>query len=176
MARPFLPVIKTITLDDGTQLDPADELRISTGLDVEYVEEDGRTWIRLSATATPTNLIVPQAAVLAAGPATMRFIIAAAPLVPVPISRIQFIPHDGTAQSDIAYARFSVAEYDEAGAFTLYVFDPYYGTNVQDFNSMQTNIYFVLTGYTLPIGSTVVVEWSKIGGGADVLGGTWILT
>ncbi len=174
MARPFLPVIKTITLDDGTQLDPADELRISTGLEAEAVEEDGRTWIRLSAEST--SFLVPQGDVLAAGPATRRFVLAAAPRVAIPISLIQFIPHGTTLQSDTVYARFTVEEYDASGAHTRYILDPYYGTNVQDFNSMQTSIYFTLNDYTLPLGSTVVVEWSKIGGGTDVLGGTWILT
>lgn len=174
MGRPFLPVIKTITLDDGTQLDPSDELRISTGLAAEYVEEDGRPWIRLSA-ATP-SFIVPQGNVLAAGPATMRFVIAAATRAAIPISLIQFIPHAATTQSDTVYARFTIAEYDGNGAFARYVIDGSYGTNIQDFISMQTSIYFPLTGYMLPLGSTVVVEWSKVGGGADVLGGTWIST
>ncbi len=178
MAPPFLPVIRIITLPDGTQLTPAEELRISTGLDANVIVGDGPTRIELTATeieAVPTFLLVPQAAVLAAGPATVLFVIVAARHASVEVTAVQFIPHANTALDVVNYAEFNLAVYDEDGVFVQYLLDGDIGTGDIAFTSMQTDISLVVS-HTLKEGRTIVAEWSKGGAGADVPGGTWIIT
>lgn len=176
---PSIKVITTITTAAGVRLEPASELRLAAGLTAAVVTGDGPTRVELRADGTASTVpqtIVPQAAVLAAGPAVVYFVIAAARTVPIPIARIQIIPHATTIQDPTDFARVGIEEFDASGVSVMDLFDgPIFYTSINNFASMSTAIT-VDPDYTLPVGSTLVARWSKGGAGADVLGATWIIT
>lgn len=188
----FLPVIRTITSAAGALVEPADELRIMSGLTVTYVpgpgvNGPGRLELDVYVPA-PTGLssfVLPvNQPAIAAGVVVKRTrLVFAATSAPSHVTGAAFFAGSALTANDTNFASLFLQEYDEAGASVGSPIEgaagttKITGTNASGDWTGGELIWDFGIGLDIAAGHSIVAEWKNDNGaGVTMPGGEWRIT